>query len=387
MADTKISALPTATVPLAGTEVLPIVQSSTTKQVSVANLTAGRAISASSITNSALTSGRVTYAGTSGLLQDSANLTYDASGDLLVGTTLNNAYINGTTQAVYRGIFSKANSSTAFDSVIGQLAIDNLNTTANNYSQIAFTTSDGANRVVTAGIYAQITARSSANWTTSNLQFHTGDVGSPPAEKMRIDNVGNLLLGTTNTVIWNTTNTGVAIGGSSAPAIQVSRSGDASLLLNRTSSDGDIAIFARQGSAVGGISVTPTLTSYNVTSDYRLKENIAPMTGALATVAQLKPVTYKWKADGSDGQGFIAHELAEVVPDCVTGEKDATKEEEYEIAPAVKDDMGIIITPAQKGIRTVPVYQGMDASFLIATLTAAIQELKAEFDLYKATHP
>lgn len=77
MADSKISALPAATVPLAGTEVLPIVQSSTTKQVSVANLTAGRAISASSVTNAALTSGRVTYAGASGLLTDSANLKFD----------------------------------------------------------------------------------------------------------------------------------------------------------------------------------------------------------------------------------------------------------------------------------------------------------------------
>jgi hypothetical protein len=50
MADSKISALPASTTPLAGTEVLPIVQSSTTKQVSVANLTAGRAISASTVT-------------------------------------------------------------------------------------------------------------------------------------------------------------------------------------------------------------------------------------------------------------------------------------------------------------------------------------------------
>jgi hypothetical protein len=53
MADTKISALPASTTPLAGTEVLPIVQSSTTRQVSVANLTAGRAISATAVTASA----------------------------------------------------------------------------------------------------------------------------------------------------------------------------------------------------------------------------------------------------------------------------------------------------------------------------------------------
>jgi hypothetical protein len=80
------------------------------------------------------------------------------------------------------------------------------------------------------------------------------------------------------------------------------------------------------------------------------------MTGALATVSQLKPVTYSWKADGSDGQGFIAHELQAVVPDCVTGEKDAVDAEGK------------------------PVHQGIDTSFLVATLTAAIQELKAIVD-------
>jgi hypothetical protein len=114
---------------------------------------------------------------------------------------------------------------------------------------------------------------------------------------------------------------------------------------------------------VGSITVNTSATAYNTSSDYRLKDNIAPMTGALATVAALKPVTYKWKVDGADGQGFIAHELADVVPDCVTGEKDAVDADGK------------------------PVYQGIDVSFLVATLTAAIQELKAEFDAYKAAHP
>ena len=74
------------------------------------------------------------------------------------------------------------------------------------------------------------------------------------------------------------------------------------------------------------------------------------MTGALAKVALLKPCTYKWKVDGSDGQGFIAHELAEVEAGCVTGEKDAVDADGN------------------------PQYQGIDTSFLVATLTAAIQE-------------
>jgi hypothetical protein len=102
-------------------------------------------------------------------------------------------------------------------------------------------------------------------------------------------------------------------------------------------------------------------TTYSTSSDYRLKENIVPMTGALAIVSQLKPVTYKWKTSGADGQGFIAHELAEIVPDCVTGEKDAVNEDGNAI------------------------YQGIDTSFLVATLTAAIQELKAINDTQAET--
>jgi hypothetical protein len=154
---------------------------------------------------------------------------------------------------------------------------------------------------------------------------------------------------------------------------------------------GDFHTFYYNGNYVGNIATSNGVTTgYLSASDYRLKENIVPMTGALAKVALLKPVTYTWKADGSDGQGFIAHELAEVVPDCVIGEKDGTKEEEYEVTPAIPavlDEEGNEVTPAVEavmGTRTVPVYQGMDTSFLVATLTAAIQELKAELDLVKA---
>jgi len=84
------------------------------------------------------------------------------------------------------------------------------------------------------------------------------------------------------------------------------------------------------------------------------------MTGALAKISALKPCTYIWKTDGSDGEGFIAHELAEVVPGCVTGDKDAVDADGN------------------------PVYQGIDTSFLVATLTAAIQELNAKVEAQAA---
>jgi len=87
------------------------------------------------------------------------------------------------------------------------------------------------------------------------------------------------------------------------------------------------------------------------------------MTGALAKVALLKPVTYTWKLDGSASEGFIAHELAEVCPHAVFGEKDAVNED-----GSIKS-------------------QGIDTSFLVATLVAAIQELNTKFEEYKASHP
>jgi hypothetical protein len=111
---------------------------------------------------------------------------------------------------------------------------------------------------------------------------------------------------------------------------------------------------------VGSINITASATSYATSSDYRLKENIVPMTGALDKVALLKPVTYTWKIDNSAGQGFIAHELAEIIPDCVTGEKDAVN----------KDGS---IKPQQ-----------IDTSFLVATLTAAIQEQQTIINDLKA---
>jgi hypothetical protein len=128
----------------------------------------------------------------------------------------------------------------------------------------------------------------------------------------------------------------------------------------RSTAATDYAIlFYRNGSIVGSVQTSLSATSYVTNSDYRLKENVQPMTGALAMVSALKPVTYKWKADGSDGQGFIAHELAQVCPDAVTGEKDEI-DKDGNIKP-----------------------QGIDTSFLVATLTAAIQEQQAMIEELK----
>lgn len=170
-------------------------------------------------------------------------------------------------------------------------------------------------------------------------------------ERARIDSSGNLLLNTTSTI--GTTWLNVYGATSSKNGIAIQNSSDSGTVYS---------LFIRNtgGSTIGSINNNGSTTSFTTTSDHRLKEDVQPMTGALSKVAALKPCTYKWKADGSDGQGFIAHELQAVVPDCVTGEKDAVDAEGE------------------------PVYQGIDTSFLVATLTAAIQELNAKVDAQAA---
>jgi len=171
-----------------------------------------------------------------------------------------------------------------------------------------------------------------------SMTFITGTL-----ERARIDSSGNLLVARTSVVNQGRISVDM-LGGTNVGLSVVNTNGG---------NTGNFCNFARSDTTViGAIQQNgASAVTYSTSSDYRLKEDIAPMTGALAKVALLKPCTYKWKVDGSDGQGFIAHELAEVVPQCVTGEKDAVDAEGN------------------------PVYQGIDTSFLSATLAAAIQEL------------
>jgi hypothetical protein len=175
----------------------------------------------------------------------------------------------------------------------------------------------------------------------ANIRFFTGSTSA--TECARINSSGNLLVGTTSSVAKLHVLANAAV----VDPVTVSNSD--------SGSGSQFAIVFRRNTStvVGSIQTTNVATSYVTSSDYRLKNSIAPMTGALEKVVALKPVTYKWNADNSESQGFIAHELQEIVPDCVTGEKDAVDADGN------------------------PQYQGIDTSFLVATLTAAIQEQQA----------
>jgi hypothetical protein len=221
-----------------------------------------------------------------------------------------------------------------------------------------FTTLEVGNTSGNAGLFSAKHANGNAIMYNAGGIASFGSTGaysttfiSQSVERMRLDSSGNLLVGATSTTWTNSDAVMLAVG-----------NGNSAFLHSTVRGDGDRFIwFVYNTNQIGSIAQTGTTSvSYLTTSDYRLKENVAPMTGALAKIAALNPVTYIWKSDGSAGQGFIAHELQAVVPDCVVGTKDALD----------KDGK--------------PRYQGVDTSFLVATVVAALQELKTEVDSLKA---
>jgi len=122
--------------------------------------------------------------------------------------------------------------------------------------------------------------------------------------------------------------------------------------------------FKNSNGVVGQIQTSGTATSYLTSSDYRLKENIEPLENGVDKLKALKPVSFDWKADGVRVDGFIAHEAQEVIPEAVSGQKDATRLED------VKNEDG---EPTGETI-SVPDYQGIDQSKIVPVLVSALQE-------------
>jgi len=191
-------------------------------------------------------------------------------------------------------------------------------------------TADGTNSVSIVG-----------SFSNHPLVFRTNNT-----ERARIDTSGNLMLNTTS--VLNSGKQSLFFNGLVEWGLNIKTT------YSTTNGSNFLGFFAAGGSQIGGITqATSTTVAYNTSSDYRLKENVTPLANGLTKVMALKPCHWTWKTYADYGEGFIAHELAEICPNAVTGQKDAVDADGN------------------------PKYQGVDTSFLVATLTAAIQEQQA----------
>ena len=228
-----------------------------------------------------------------------------------------------------------------------------------------------------------ITFGNSSTFDVGRIQYayagNTMGFFTNSSERMRIDASGNLLVRMTSNP-----DLGVLVVNQDASTNNVGISTVTSSTATRYH-----LLFRNGNGQVGGISTNGSSTFFNTSSDYRLKEDVQPMVGASDRVLALTPVNFAWKADGTRVDGFIAHEAQAVVPEAVTGTKDAMRTEEYEVTPAVEatyDEDGNELTPyvpAVMGTREVPDYQGIDQSKLVPLLTAALQEALTEIAALK----
>ena len=228
----------------------------------------------------------------------------------------------------------------------------------------------------------------------NSLRFITG-----ASERMRITNGSQTLVGKSSEGI---SNVGTEIGG--AGVIMLTATAVPTLKLNRKSGHGEIQQFYYGDTKVGEISVDGSSTSYNTSSDYRLKENETFITDGITRIKQLKPYRFNFKTDADKTvDGFFAHEVSSIVPEAISGEKDAMHPEVLysdAVLYTAEDELpegnsiGDVKTPADelpegKNFGDVKEEakinaQGIDQAKLVPLLTSALQEAITKIETLEA---
>jgi hypothetical protein len=211
-------------------------------------------------------------------------------------TTANALFVEGSSGNVGIATSSPYNSS----------KLDVAGSIISTSQTIASYTADNAGFDFAAGTKVGRFFSTSSDATGGHMTFVTGAGGG--AERARIDSSGNLLVGTTSTIPF-TFSSGTGAGITPTGTVMAAATGEAGLF-NRTGSDGSIVNFYKAGALVGSISVTASTTTYNTSSDQRLKENITDSNDAGDKIDDIQVRQYDWKADGShQDYGMVAQEL------------------------------------------------------------------------------
>ena len=254
---------------------------------------------------------------------------------------------------------------TSFSKTACFLHIGNASSTLNGVYPIGFGFSTNDRTHLPA--YIQYITTDSAGAEHGPLTFGTRNVttDTAPSERMRITSTGAIRIGMTDfTADVSATNPGLQLFNTNAGAINSS---------SAATTNSDHALFFNPNGIVGRIRTSGSATSYNTSSDYRLKENVVDLNGAITRVKQLAPKRFNFIADADTTfDGFLAHEAQTVVPEAVTGTHNGV--EVWKEGEELPDGVSVGDNKLDEDGNTIPDYQGIDQSKLVPLLTAALQE-------------
>jgi len=335
----------------------------------------------------------ITGSGTANTLEGEANLSFSGTQLLQGGQTSASTagysgtlQVNGVNDNVTIGINSFKNNDGGGNLVIGKsrnASVGSFTALQNNdvIGAIRWAGDDGTDYAsVAASIDVRIDGTPGSNDMPGRMIFSTTADGSAiPDERMRIDSAGRILA-----------NTASPIDNNAAFSIKELANYPLATKVDATGNTQQIG-FNNGNGHIGGITTNGTSTAFNTSSDYRLKENISYDFDATTRLKQLKPSRFNFKTDASKTvDGFLAHEVSNIIPEAITGSKDATETKQNVVLNANgtmiyngvleqdyidgKADGNYPSDSTWIAEKEVPVYQSIDQAKLVPLLTKALQE-------------
>jgi hypothetical protein len=234
-------------------------------------------------------------------------------------------------------------SATADQRSLAHIIARNVSDNAGRFASISLvsgggTQAEGSLNLIQTGSYVGAFA----------FKLRTGSGSNDWQERMRIDSAGRLLL-----------NTSSSFDNEYRMSTYITSTGGHVFRPDGTSTRKPLAFQNNSGSEVGSISSSTSSTSFNTSSDYRLKENAVAISDGITRLKTLKPYKFNWISDDTNTpvDGFFAHEVSSAVPEAISGTKDAVDSDNK------------------------PVHQEIDQSKLVPLLTAALQEAIAKIEV------